>query len=844
MSSLKIAPDGTVYYEDPVTQRSVIVSRPGMTDDLGQPMTPATPDHQAPTTRSRRRRTSSPSPKPKPEPKPEKHYVNDELNMVTIEDRKNQQSKIIYRPGEVTTAEDVAGVGRRDVVVDYSGEFYRSPYESDDEFEERRRRRLQQVADREAQRLAQKSPGVDVGVELRYTMPFLEEKKEVKQEQYDFEPYTPSVKRSEPDFFGERPPGRETISTTPTYQVYTPEPKIADTVPQKAVLTVGKILRPKVFENISREDFQEGFKNTPLGWLEIKGQEVSQEFKNLEVNQERQEARRRGVTPITGFFEAIGKQETADYYKEREIKYVDLVDNFEKGAVKVGGTAGDVFIGQTISDPITTTAFAGGGALIGGGAQFAKPFLTSRAGQITTISLGTGMGGLAIYDVATSDDPLTRGFEIGKEATLVGIGFRSGFNYKPSTKINKKDLGSPWKSQDEFLVLSSADQVFQRPGIQRTLSGGVISDAAVIRASPAPSPVSRTSPLGIDDFYKNLQTFTGTKGSNLRLDESFGFPRFSLTESGKPVLTGTGAVGTRTQRLDVRTIRAIDTKTGKEYNIPAEFLERRLLEQPSLSVVGEQPRQLFSMDPISAAIYEFSKPSSLSVTPRLTTSSQLSSSQTILRPTTPRVSQFSPSFTFSPSLLSPRIETPMSEDVFTDTRVDSRTDISSRSISFFGSGLINRVSSDSFVGADIIDISGVSSRSGTRSGTRSISRVGTGLVPVPDVPVFVPPIQTPRIVTRTSSWRDPRLRDPTPTPTPGIGLPRFTGRFKPSFNVKKFGSDVLPRVVSARPGSRFVFAPGRKSWGEVRFLRSGKRLSSRKKWVDEDFGFSFRGGSL
>jgi len=808
--------------------------------ESGQPVTPTGTTTTA--RRSRRRRTTTKPEPVKPIPKPEVHKVDGEVNMVTIEDRKNQQSKIIYKPGEVTTAEDVAGVGRRDVVVDYSGEFYKSPYESDEEFEERRRRRLQQLADAEAQRFAKDSPGQEVSVELRYSVPYLEEKKETKPELYDFEPYSP-VEDSNKKYFGTRAPGRETISTTPTYQVYTPEPKIADTIPQKAVLTVGKIIRPNVFKNIAREDFQEGFKSTPLGWLERKGQEVSAEFKNLEVDTKRQEDRRKGVTPITGFFEAIGKQKTADYFKGREQKYFDLVDSFEKIVVKVVGAAGDVFIGQTISDPISATALAGGGAVIGRGAQFAKPFLSSQAGQITSVSLGAGMGGLAIYDIATSDDPLTRSFQIGKEATLVSVGFHSGFNIKPSTQsftsVDKKNIGQPWSAKDEFLVLSPAEAQIQRAGIQRTLQGGMVSDANVyqIRLSAGVDPLKK-SPLGIDDFYTSIRPSAG-KGSNLRLDESFGFPRMSLTESGQPVLTGTGSVGTKTTRLDTRTIRAVDTRTGKEYNIPAEFLEQRLIEQPSLSVIGEQPRQLFSMDPVSAAIYEFSRSSSITSTPRLTKSSNIGGGQTVIQPRP--TSQFRPSFAFSPSLVNFRVESPLSNDVFVDSRADSRRDVDSRFISVFGSGLVSLSREESIVSTGVDKISGVSSRSGTRSGSRTISRVGTGLVPVPDVPVFSPPVQVPKITTRTSTWKDPRIRDPTPRP--GFNIPRFNTSFKMSPRDRVFGSDVLPRVVSARPGSRFVFAPGSKRPGEVRFLRPGRRLSSKKKKLFGD-EFNFRGVAL
>ena len=791
------------------------------------------------TTRARRsRRTPSSKPvivvEPKPEPKPEP-VIKQETKPVNAQTSRPAP----YVPGQVVVAEDVAGVNQRNLTVEYTGSFNPLPGEKPDEFARRREARLQQVADREAERYASASPGTEVRVSLQYEFPYVEQKKETNNVVVDVQPAP--IKRDEPNFFGKRQPGRETVSDAPTYQVYTPEPQIADTIPQKVVLSVGKIIRPSTFKDIGREEFQAGFKKTPLGFVERQGQKIVSfgesipgRFEEGVAGKEQFGAQQiKNTLSVTPFI--------TSFVREQEVTpdEVKFYSDLGKTGAKITSSA-VIVAGETIADPITTTALAGGGALLGRGAQFAKPFLTSGAGQVTTVSVGAGMGALAVADVASSDDPLTRSFQIGKEAALVGVGFRSGFNYKPSTKsfssINKKDLGSPWKSQDEFLVLSPAEAQLQRSGIQRTLSGGVVSDAQIyqIRTSAGVDPLKK-SPLGIDDFYAASRPSVGKGAPNLRLDESFGFPKFSLTESGQPVLTGTGAVGPRTARLDVPTVRAVDTVTGKEYNIPSQFLQRRLVEQPSLDVIGSQPRQLFvASDPVSAIATSVFGRSQVSIRPQLSSSAP-SEVSIILTPRSTQISR--PSFVLTPFVARPRLES--SSELISDSRFDSlsESDVRSgtRSVNVLGFGFKSAsesvVESVNLVG----ERSGVESgvRSGSRSGSRTGSRIITDTTTV-NPPVIMPPSSVVVAPPVTPTPRIPRFKPPRTGG--GVGLPGRSSGFNLRNMFRRNKESSLPGVRSASPGSKFIFAPGRREAGEVRLLRRGRKI----KFEDGLFNF-FKG---
>jgi len=807
--------------------------------------------------RSRSRTTTTKVEEPTYDTEPKEQRIKGELTSVTVEDPTTMQTRDIYRPGQVASAERVATDSGFNVTADYTGEFYQAPGESKAEFERRQRERVRSVAKREAERLAKEEPGKEFNVSLRYTSKFIEDVKQKEQDKIDLGTYSSPAEDPNEKFFGDRPPGRETISTTPTYKEYKPKESIAETVTQKAVLFTDRLLPGSVTTDMTKEEFQSRFKTTPLGKLETTGKQVSTFFKSLPgkfdeaiEGKERFGAQQlKSTLSVTPFIGATIKDE------EVTPGQIQLYSDVGRVGVKSVSVAGDVFIGQTLQDPVRDLILLGGGATVGKTVQTFKG-VSFRAGKLIesqpvvtrSLLIGTGkgvkastgivLGGLAVADVASSSDPATRAGELVKEAGLISAGFSAGRRTSFDLFDRKVGTGAAWKPQEEFIALSPAEAAVQKPGVQRTISGGLVSDRKVYSSFVDEGLLPpKKSPLGIDDFY--ARSLTPKKGgSQVRLDESYGFPRFSLTESGRPVLTGTSAVGPRTRGFTSSSVRTVDIKTGKEYDIPSQFLDRRLSEQPSLRVIDTSPKVFAASDPLSAAVLQFSRPTGVSVKPRLSSPTSVGyGSETVLRTSSPSVAS-RPTFSFAPSLFKPRDEKGLTSDVF-DSRVASR----SRSVSDI-TGRVSAVGLLSSLQED--EVSLVETSPLTKGRSRSKSRSDVINDTVSDVDLFKPMITKP--VFRT----EPVVTKPVFTGSDFVGrdrgfrrglgaslFPRVERRgLVSSFNVTRRGS--LPGVRTASPGRAFLTeAP--------RFLRPGRSLKPKvEKRKKELFAsnFSFFGGNL
>ena len=749
-----------------------------------QPMTPATPDHQAP--RSRR---STPEPVLEVEEKVPEPDVpkSPDVSSRQDADRFNREADVYnrdlkayqqqftrpsggFRPGEPLYLELGRDGLKDDVLVkDEEGSTLRrsglsidaKQFEKDieDANKEARENKIREA--RESRRAIREATKPDPNKQL----------------------------------FGTREPGKETVSSAPTYNVYDPakdKTRSGLSATQTAEFLAVRTFLPQYWgittEEYKRDVFDRG---SPARVLSETGDKIITEFKSLKAeDMYKPEGVREGQSLTVGLFDAFGKQETADYYREREARWMKLSEKADEGVVRFGSVTGQV-IGETVKDPVSDVALVAVGGVAGKTAKVLKPvavrysaWVGSRSVPVRSALRGAGIGlkttavgvigGSIALDISRADDPALRSAQITKDFALLGAGFRAGQrttikfpSFKKSPDLTYKATGGEWRLKTTV----------QGRDVQTTLTGETISDASVFSKSIPPAPFSRTSPLGLETtpFYSS-QVRSGKGSSNVLFEKSFGqsfaYPRFSTTESGQSVLTDFKVVGTKTQSLKKTSVRLMDKITGKEYNVPVEQVQKRLAQNPDLEVVGQPARYLFASDPLTA-IASTIKPVDFKITPQLSTRGVASSPSpvSILKPKP----VMSPSL--QPLLITPSLLTRKDESVVSVVEEQQKQRDETQSISITPVFLSQRKNLELMSTATFTETSSASdsiTSSSSRSVTRSSSKSIIDTVQTPISESITQQVQSsakiPRNILRQSSFNPQNIKSSSLT-RPSLGFP-------------------------------------------------------------------------
>ena len=433
---------------------------------------------------------------------------------------------------------------------DYSGDTSYKPGESYTAYQNRMSQEVQNQARQEAERLSQER-GEEVKVSLSYTPAFLPFDEKENKELFE--------EKEERKYFGTRQKGKETTTqiSGQTFNLFssTPSKPIGMISPAPERSNLGKASDFLSSEMTKVESGESNVPGVAIGLAQI-GVGATKEAINLgrAIIRPRQTAR------------AIGQGIT-----------------------------------ETIKDPVGT---------------FDR--VTYDFGQNLQYNTGETVGAIGFHIA------LSRG--LGKGTKIASNKINTAV---ANAKMSKGYTQATWRVDTPAVALTTKEALAQKSGIQTTLGtyqkgtfkGSLISDKALYdaRTSAGLEPLKK-SPLGLPpEHYSKIQKSSG-KGTNLRLDDSVSYINyetitvqqankkiFTLSEvvnKGQDTIVSTGikTIGTKPSGLNQPRIRAVDTITGKEYNIPANFLERRLIEQPSLSVIGQPSRQLFSADPVGALV--------------------------------------------------------------------------------------------------------------------------------------------------------------------------------------------------------------------------------------------------
>lgn len=454
------------------------------------------------------------------------------------------------------------------------------------------------------------------------------------------------------------------------------------------------------YGELSKSEFKEGYKDTPLGKISLFGSE----------------------------FKQTGRDVPEEFKLIFESKGVNFDRPLTRSAFELGKglsfVTGEV-VGSTLEDPVKDLATYTFGFGVGKGVKYASPIVKGlsvdiaqtgslgrsfvKGTKVGVTALGVGYTGVAVGSkLLFSDDRATEIVKLGKEFALFGAGYSSGVaggqpyaysDVKAFVKGKKGDVGFDWKIEQPALALTNREAIFQRGGVQTSIKGELLSDLNVrladnknidfvnlykmsdnpvqktlfgevispkdvysVRASKGLFPDKSVSGVPID-FYKQIAISKGKdttqllkldvkykvksvdkvldlsndkfvrqdnfrvvydellnvksvrSSSGVFLNDRVPLAKFGVTESGETVITSMGGIGSQTKGFIDQRARLLDIKTGKEYDVPLQFVERRLIENPNLEVVGRNPRQLFATEPIGALIQTgrdiFYKPSSI-----------------------------------------------------------------------------------------------------------------------------------------------------------------------------------------------------------------------------------------
>jgi hypothetical protein len=544
--------------------------------------------------------------------------------------RSSRSSNKATTPAPSPVLEEV----KNDAGTTYKGQFTGDTSYKENEsyvaYQKRISQEVQSQARKEAERISEQK-GEEVSVSLSYTPAFLPVDKNTKKDLFS----------SEINYFGNRSLGSETrTDIKPNYNFFSSE-----TVTSKPV---GMIMPAPERKGLNKaSDF------------------LSREMRKVESGESNVPGVVVGLSQV-----GVGVVKEAVALGEAIIK--------PRQTVRAIGQS----IKKTAQDPVGT---------------FEQ--VTYDLGQNIQYNTGETVGRVGFHIL------LSRG--VGKGSKLVSAEIKSA---QSRAKMSKGYTQATWKLEQPGLALTTKEALAQKSGIQTTLGtynkgsfkGGLISDKAIYdtRLVSGVEPLKK-SPLGLpSDYYKTLsdtvraqesvklklipvkdpktgltadpktgtpyfQAKTTRTGSQLRLDDSVSYINYetiTVSQTGKKVFTlsdisaggketlvstGIKTVGTKPSGLNNPTIRAVDKITGKEYNIPAGFLERRLLEQPSLSVIGQRPRQLFATEPIGALV--LASQDAFKLNPRFSTSTTPSTPilKPILQTQKPRVTGFNPVFSIA-----------------------------------------------------------------------------------------------------------------------------------------------------------------------------------------------------
>jgi len=271
---------------------------------------------------------------------------------------------------------------------------------------------------------------------------------------------------SNKSFFGKREPGKETISTTPTYNVFEDVMKKDDaklSVTQKAEYLIAKTM-PRYWGITKQEYLDRIYDVGSLASFSYDlGQKASNTLKDINRDyaisrDDRLISARSEVTPITGFFNLIGKKEPVNY----ERSWLNLTESSRYAGVKFVTTTSDVFIAQTLKDPVRDVGLFLVGAGVGKATKLSKIVfkpLSTTIGQSSMFArsafkgVGIGLktsavgviGGVVVSDIAKSEDKTKRATEIAKDFMLFRAGYKTGFGSPKTTttKVSKPTKDFP-----------------------------------------------------------------------------------------------------------------------------------------------------------------------------------------------------------------------------------------------------------------------------------------------------------------------------------------------------------------------------------------------------------------
>ena len=590
-------------------------------------------------------------------------------------------------------------------------------------------------------------------------------------------------------------------------------------------------------------DRPDNFRNTLVGW----GESVSVWSQGL-----------------TGRWDEI--QSLRAYDEKGLERSPTLLDKAQRGGVRFIGALGDKVVGESLQKPEQTILLYGVGVGVGVGAKAFKmgfsPIynkialeLVSAGRKTPSVAWATkgvgvglkggavlGVGGLVAEDLVLADDKLGRSVEIGRDMFLSGLGFKTGY------KTTFRDLTVKATSDTFFIDSSPRFDYVPMAGKQSTVQatftrsggfGGYISDKEIIRKTGQDLFLAKGSPLGLPrDYYKGLQTgLKAGKVSSRGFAEPYKFfePRVSA-KTGDPFGADLVRVGEVQKKLAEPIVRVVNIRTGKERDVASRFLDKTLAEDSALKVVGVTKKKdlLFASDPFGAIVIGVQEKGFIGYKPSFVTSSPSMSvfQQPILEK--PLKIPFSFPIIHSPSLTQSQ-DLPSIEMLGVQaTQIEIRTKkLDVQSISTFGllkpqSKVAEGVLEDQLVGG--------------RGRTMSISASITKQIPMSQqvqVSKTVTKPHTPQIFVpvRTTVRYDPRSLDPTPSPVPWgyipkIRFPTSTPSFKRSLIKRSSG---LGSLVTARPGSKYIIAPGRRTPGDVFKVNLEKTEELRKRKKREDW---------
>jgi hypothetical protein len=297
-----------------------------------------------------------------------------------------------------------------------------------------------------------------------------------KQEQDDARETARRVSKPDPNkqLFGTREPGTETISDRPTYNVYDPAKDKTRTPLSGTQLFEFVVVRTFLpqYWGITREEYKRDVYNfgSPARVLSETGDKMIQSFKNISWEDRQRPVGAGGESLTVGLFSTFGTKETADYYREREARWMSLTDKAGEGLFKGASVTGQV-VGEVVKDPVPSVALFAVGGLAGKTAKVLKPvavrysaWVGSRSVPVRSALKGASIGlktsavgvigGSVVMDVARADDPALRTAQITKDFALLGAGFRAGLG-KP--KISTKTVSKPNKNFPEGYKQVSLD---------------------------------------------------------------------------------------------------------------------------------------------------------------------------------------------------------------------------------------------------------------------------------------------------------------------------------------------------------------------------------------------------